>query len=99
MEILRGVMREYGMQVAPHKERGPCQAIDFLGLFLCNVEGNRCVALTEKRQHMLREMVDGWSTRAPAMGAELKVGPKEVAKLLGHLVFASQVVLGGRTYM
>ena len=50
MEILCGVMGEFGMQVAPHKERGPCTCLDFLGLLLCNDEGNRCVALTEKRQ-------------------------------------------------
>jgi hypothetical protein len=37
--------------------------------------------------------------RRPAAGERLQVGAKELAKLLGHLVFGSQVVPGGRTYM
>uniref|UniRef100_A0A7S0LBG1 Uncharacterized protein n=1 Tax=Coccolithus braarudii TaxID=221442 RepID=A0A7S0LBG1_9EUKA len=99
MEILREVLSEFGMQVAPHKERGPCACLDFLGLLLCNVEGNRCVALNEKRQKMLRALIDELVVLQPASGSEITVVPKTLAKLLGHLVFASQVVPGGRTYM
>ena len=74
--------------------------MEFLGLLLCNVEGARCIALTEGRQARLRVMIDEWATRRPALlEDELEVEPKELAKLLGHLVFASQVVPLGRTYM
>ena len=45
-------------------------------------------------------MIEEWAARRPvASEAELEVEPKELAKLLGHLVFASQVVPLGRTYM
>ena len=73
--------------------------MEFLGLLLCNVEGHRCIALGEARQAKLRMMIDDWMQRRPGGGDVLKVTPVEVAKLLGHLVFASQVVPGGRTYM
>ena len=44
-------------------------------------------------------MIDEWLARRPAAGERLQVGAKELAKLLGHLVFGSQVVPGGRKYM
>ena len=34
-----------GVQWAPHKKRGPCQCIEFLGLLLCNLEGLRGVSI------------------------------------------------------
>ena len=104
--IFEEVMREFGMQWAPSKHRGPVQCIEFLGLLLCNFEGHRCIALTEKRQQKLKKMIAEWLARKPALGrsrtrehSELGVEPVELAQLLGHLVFASQVVPGGRTYM
>ena len=48
---------------------------------------------------MLREMIDAWMACCPVSGEKLEVESKALAKLLGHLVFASQVVPGGRTYM
>ena len=54
--ILEEVMKEFGMQWAPSKQRGPVQCIEFLGLLLCNVEGHRCIALSEKRQAKLKLM-------------------------------------------
>jgi len=45
-------------------------------------------------------MIDSWLARRPTSArATLRVGAVELARLLGHLVFASQVVPGGRTYM
>eukprot|EP00966_Prymnesium_polylepis_P074952 1738607-Prymnesium_polylepis.1 len=43
--------------------------------------------------------MEEWSARAPAGVGELEVDPTELASLLGKLVFASQVVRGGRVYM
>ena len=97
-QILQDVMREFGMQWAPAKRRGPAQCMEFLGLLLCNVEGHRCMALSKARQAKLRSMIDEWLALR-VKGEVTKVPPVEVAKLLGHLVFASQVVPGGRTYM
>ena len=98
-KIFEDVMREFGMQWAPSKHRGPVQCLEFLGLLLCNVPGHRCIALSKSRQEKLRKMIDEWIQKKPRAGASVKVEPVELAKLLGHLVFASQVVHGGRTYM
>ena len=87
------------MQWSPAKHRGPVQCLEFLGLLLCNVEGHRCIALTEARQAKLRMMINDWLQRRSVDGGVVKALPVDVAKLLGHLVFASQVVPGGRTYM
>ena len=99
MRILQGVMTDFGMCVAPQKERGPCRCLEFLGLLLCNVPGQRCIGLTEKRQAKLRVMLDEWSARQPAVGGVARAEPRDLARLLGHLIFASQVIPGGRTYM
>ena len=98
-QIFEEVMQEFGMQWAPAKQRGPVQCIEFLGLLLSNVEGHRCIALSEKRQQRLKEMIAEWWELKSVDGLGVKVKPKDLAKLLGHLVFASQVVPGGRTYM
>ena len=97
-ELLR-LLTEFGIESAPHKERGPCEVIEFLGMLLSNVEGARCVALTESRQKKLRGLLDEWKARRPAKGGRTLVEPKELASLLGNLVFASQCVLNGRVYM
>ena len=99
MRILQDVMTEFGLTSAPHKERGPCRCIEFLGLLLCNAPDMQCIGLTEKRQESLRRRIDEWSARKPEMSGMLTVEPRELAVLLGHLVFASQVIPGGRTYM
>jgi len=99
--ILEALLAELGLQWAPHKRRGPTQVIEFLGLLLCNgPSGARCIGLTRGRQLGLRTRLDGWLARRPARGEHLTIDdPKELAALLGHLVFASQVVPNGRTYM
>ena len=98
-EIFESVMRDFGLHWAPQKQRGPCACIEFLGLLVCNVEGHRCIGLSRKRQAKMREMIGAWMAKRPREGRSIESGPKELASLLGHLVFASQVIPGGRTYM
>ena len=94
------LMEELGIEWAPHKQRGPCRCINFLGLLLCNVPGQQVVALTEARQSRLRDMLNEWLKKQPGRGEKAaEVEPKALASLLGHLVFASQCVPGGRTYL
>ena len=45
------------------------------------------------------DLIDDWMGRRPAAGGTLEVSVRELAKLLGHFVFASQVIPGGWTYM
>ena len=98
-QALEDLLDEVGMCWAPHKQRGPCKCIEFLGLLISNVPGHRCISLTEKRQVKLQGMISEWLAREPGRGEKMRAGPVELARLLGHLVFASQVVEGGRTYM
>jgi hypothetical protein len=43
--------------------------------------------------------VERWLGLRPAGSGRLEVDPRELAQLLGRLVFASQVIPGGRTFM
>ena len=52
--------------------------------------------MTERRQQSLGTRIDEWMARR---GREATADPVELAKLVGHLVFVSQVVPGGRTYL
>jgi len=100
-ETLEEVLHEMGIPWAPHKQRGPARCMEFLGLLLCNVPGHRCVALTAKRQEKLMAQLDLWMGRKPSrvgIGA-VTADVRELASFLGHLVFCSQVVPQGRTYM
>ena len=98
MAILEAEFAALGVQWAPHKKRGPCQCIEFLGLLLANTAEWSGVTVSRKRYTKLMAELDGWAEREPATGL-LKADPKEVASTLGKLVFASQVVPNGRTYM
>ena len=91
-------MHELGFEWAPSKQRGPCKCIEFLGLLLVNMPGQQCIALTRKRQEYLTTLLHEWSERRAKLSAEGS-DPKEMAHLLGHLVFASQVIPGGRVFM
>ena len=104
-EIFEELLHELGIEWAPHKQRGPSRVMEFLGLLLCNIPGRSVIGLSRARQTKLLAMFDEWMRRrpkkgkAPAKGRGAEAEPKQLAKLLGHLVFASQVVPGGRIYM
>ena len=98
MELLEAEFDQRGVQIAPNKTRGPCRCIEFLGLLLANTEEYCGVTLTRKRRDKLAIELSDWLGREPREGS-LVAEPKAVASLLGKLVFASQVIPGGRTYM
>jgi hypothetical protein len=98
LRVLDELLKEFGLTGAPHKERGPCRVIEFLGMLLVNTSDRQCVALTEKRQTKLATLIDEWLARRGEEGGETSP-PRELASLLGQLVFASEMVPGGRTYM
>ena len=56
-QALEDLLHEVGVCWAPHKQRGPCQVIEFLGLLVSNMPGKRLIMLTEKRQKKLRGML------------------------------------------
>ena len=99
MQMLEEEFADRGLQWAPHKRRGPCQCIEFLGLLLSNVEGQRGVTITRKRLVKMTAEIERWMSRRTADGSSIEADPVELASLLGKLVFVSQVVNGGRVYM
>ena len=98
MSMLEAEFAARGLLWAPHKRRGPCRCIEFLGLLICNTEGLRGVTITRKRRAKLVAEIEGWLDREPEEG-DMAADPRELASFLGKLVFISQVVKGGRTYM
>ena len=88
--MLQELLVEFGLAWAPHKHRGPSQVMEFLGLLISNLDGHRRVGLTAGRLEGLHRRIASWMEREPSAGGQLEVEPREVAKLLGHLVFASQ---------
>ena len=90
-KMLEELLLEVGIQRAPHKRRGPVRALEFLGLFISNVPGHRGVGLTSERRKALTARLDSWLAVRPAAGVDLQVDIHELARLLGHMVFASQV--------
>ena len=106
MEMLEALFNELGLQWALHKRRGPARAIEFLGFMLINdpsKEGG-VLSITEGRQGRLRDLLDSWMARRPdGRGATreslTEAEPKELASLLGMLVFSAAAVPHGRTYM
>ena len=100
MHMFMDLLAELGLPFAPHKTRGPTRVIEFLGFLLSNVEGWRCTALTESRQRKLEKLISDWLAYEPPPGRPPEESdPKELASFLGHLVFASEVIPGGRVYM
>ena len=95
--IFEELMHELGFEWAPSKQRGPSRVMEFLGMLIVNTPEKRCIALTRKRQENLRELISSWMTRRRAK--TVMAEPRELAQLLGQLVFASQVIPGGRVAM
>ena len=99
MRVMEELMAELALPWAPHKQRGPTRVIEFLGHLLVNLPHRQCVALTENRQARMVAMVDSWLSRMPLGSQPAHAEPRELAGLLGHLVFCSEVVPSGRTFM
>ena len=97
-DLFENILLELGFEFAPHKQRGPCRCIEFLGLLIANFEEVCCIALSEERQRKMNKLISEWLARRPKSGTYV-ADPTELSRLLGLLVFASQVVPGGRVYM
>ena len=106
MEMLEALFDELGLHWAIHKRRGPAQAIEFLGFLLINdpLTSGCALSITEGRQVRLQALIETWMMRRPdgrkaAKGGSAQAEPKELASLLGMLVFSAAAVPRGRTYM
>ena len=100
--MLEAELRDRGISWAPHKHRGPASCMEFLGLLLANVGGRHSISLTRGRRDGLLSLIDEWQrwqAAEAASGRAARAQQKELASLLGKLVFASQVVWNGRPFM
>ena len=100
--MLEAELAERGISWAPHKHRGPARCMEFLGLLLANVNGQQGISLTRKRRDGLLELIadwESWRKESTRPGRKARADPRELASLLGKLVFASQVVWNGRPFM
>ena len=100
--LLEAELAERGISWAPHKHRGPARCMEFLGLLLANVNGQQGISLTRKRRDGLLELIaawEQWRKESTRPGRKARADPRELASLLGKLVFASQVVWNGRPFM
>jgi hypothetical protein len=89
-------MRALGLVLAPHKKDGPCRSLKFLGLRVTNVPGERSISLPQDKKLRLFGMMRHYREHYRAGD---RVAPQQLAKLLGLLNFASQVVDGGETFL
>ena len=100
MQVLEQVLGELDLPWARHKRRGPARVMEFLGHLLVNTPVLQCVGLTRARQARVSAMIGEWLARRPDPRSEgLRVPPRELAHLLGHLVFVSEIIPHGRTFM
>ena len=100
MRVFRSLLDELGLPFAPHKTRGPAQVMEFLGFLLSNVGQYRCISLTASRQRKLERLIDEWIEKEPPPGRPPeRAEPRELASVLGQLVFASEVIPNARVYM
>jgi hypothetical protein len=85
--------RQTGKRISAAAITTRAAAITLLRKRVSLVQGNVAQSIVDQGRSADR------MARRPPAGEELSVGAKELAKLLGHLVFGSQVIPGGRTYM
>ena len=100
--MLEAELEDRGISWAPHKHRGPARCMEFLGLLLANLKDQQGISLTRKRRDGLLSLIgewERWRATVGRPGRRSKAAPRELASLLGKLVFASQVVWNGRPFM
>ena len=102
MRALEELLDVLGLQWALHKRRGPARALEFLGILIANLpdlEGRPLVAVGEKRRQRMLTLFESWlARRSPPptpwspSPKRLEVAPKEMAELLGLLVFIAPCI-------
>mmetsp|Transcript_7512 Transcript_7512/g.16460 ORF Transcript_7512/g.16460 Transcript_7512/m.16460 type:complete len:138 (-) Transcript_7512:220-633(-) len=80
----------------------PARVVEFLGLLLVNFEDEpvvQVVGLPREKLVAIRGLVDDWLARRPPElhPTQATAAPRELASLLGKLVFCCDVNPGGRT--
>ena len=90
MSLLTHIFNALGIPLATHKSKGPVNVIEYLGIILDSVamESRLPVDKLKRICGMLKQFLHKNSCVK-----------RELLSLLGHLVFASRVIIPGRTFM
>ena len=91
------LVSDLGFDIAPHKTEGPVQKLTFLGVEIDSHTHEMCFRLpAEKMQRMktLLDMAGDWQLQG-----RKTVKAKELAELVGFLVFASRVIPGSNLFL
>ena len=90
MSLLSHIFNSLGVPLAQHKTAGPAHVLEYLGITL-DTEKMEARLPQDKQARIFMLLKDFLSKRY--------CSKKELLSLLGHLVFASRVILPGRSFM
>ena len=90
LSILQRVCQDLGVPLAPEKQDGPAEVLNFLGIEIDNIKQELRLP-TEKLQRLLR-MVDEWENQKACTRRELE-------SLIGTLQHTCKVIRPGRSFL
>ena len=90
MNLIVNIFRSLGVPIAPHKTVGPVTQLEYLDIELDTVSMQ--ARLPDDKLHHMRALVETF------LGLS-KCFKRELLSLLGHLQFASRVIVPGRSFV
>jgi hypothetical protein len=90
MAVLMMIFHRLTIPIAAHKTMGPCTVLEYLGIELDSIKMQ--ARLPENKVQRILQFLDSFLARKTCT-------KRELLQLLGHLYFASRVVLAGRSFV
>lgn len=89
-QTLLNMFASLGIPLSTKKTEGPSHVLEYLGIFLDSIKME--ARLPREKINRIREIIDSLRNRR-------KCSKKELLSLLGHMTFASRVILPGRSFV
>jgi hypothetical protein len=90
MAIMTHIFNSLRIPLAAHKTRGPTRELEFLGIILDSARME--ARLPDNKKSRIMILIDTFLGKRTCI-------KRELLSLIGHLVFASRVILPGRTFI
>jgi len=90
MALLSHIFNKLGVPLANHKTVGPVNRLEYLGIILDTCKMEACLPLDKKER--IVDLLNQFTQKRTCL-------KRELLSLIGHLVFASRVVIPGRTFI
>ncbi len=90
MALLSHIFNVLGIPLAQHKSVGPVNRLEYLGIILDTCKMQACLPLDKKTR--ILDLLDHFLHKRTCI-------KRELLSLIGHLVFASRVIIPGRTFI